>query len=102
VANPADKEFTARDNADPVDERLHFTAVKARSALWHARWRDDRAMLKSLIYSGMRIDRGVSFRRAVRNPATRRLPLPVATMICSRLRGTSAANSSMYGVLAGP
>jgi site-specific recombinase XerD len=30
VANPADKEFIARGNADPVDERQHFSAAKAR------------------------------------------------------------------------
>src|SRR5262249_4418609 len=30
VANPAEKEFVARDNADPVEERRHFSAAKAR------------------------------------------------------------------------
>ena len=30
IANPADKEFVARDNADAVEERRHFSAAKAR------------------------------------------------------------------------
>ena len=30
IANPAEKEFVARDNADPVHERRHFSATKAR------------------------------------------------------------------------
>jgi site-specific recombinase XerD len=61
VANPADKEFVARDSAEPVEERRHFTAAKARqlfalpageSVLEYR----DRAMLKTLLYSGVRID----------------------------------------------
>jgi integrase len=65
VANPADKEFIARDNADPVEERQHFSAAYAR-LLFGMPGRDakeetvlhyrDRAMLKCLIYSGVRID----------------------------------------------
>jgi site-specific recombinase XerD len=60
IANPADKEFIARDNADPVQERRHFPAFKARqlfslpageSVLDHR----DRAILKCLLYSGVRI-----------------------------------------------
>jgi integrase/recombinase XerC len=60
IANPADKEFVARDNADPVEERRHLTAAKARllfglpageSVLDYR----DRAMLKCLLYSGVRI-----------------------------------------------
>jgi site-specific recombinase XerD len=61
VANPADKEFISRENADPVEERRHFSAARARelfgmpegeSALAYR----DRAMLKCLLYAGMRID----------------------------------------------
>src|SRR5262249_3044912 len=63
VANPADKEFIARDNADPVEERQHFSAAKAR-LLFGMPGKDredtlldyrDPARLKCLIYSGMRI-----------------------------------------------
>jgi site-specific recombinase XerD len=60
VSNPADKEFVARDNADPVEERRHLTAAQAqelfdlpdgKSVLAYR----DRAMLKCLLYSGIRI-----------------------------------------------
>ncbi len=60
VANPADKEFVARESADPVEERRHFDAARARqlfalpggeSVLDYR----DRALLKCLVYSGMRI-----------------------------------------------
>jgi site-specific recombinase XerD len=61
IANPADKEFIARDTAEPVEERRHFTAAKARQlfalpageSLLDYR---DRAMLKTLLYAGVRID----------------------------------------------
>jgi integrase/recombinase XerD len=61
VANPADKEFIARDNADPVEERQHFSAAKARLLFSMPAGETildyrDRAMLKCLIYSGVRID----------------------------------------------
>ena len=60
VANPAEKEFVTRDNADPLEERRHFSAAKARQlfslpadeTVLHYR---DRAILKALLYSGMRI-----------------------------------------------
>jgi site-specific recombinase XerD len=60
VANPADKEFIARDNADPVDERQHFSAAKARLLFGMPAGETildyrDRAMLKCLLYSGIRI-----------------------------------------------
>ncbi len=60
VANPADKDFVTGGNADPVTERRHFSAAKARqlfslpggeSVLDYR----DRALLKSLLYSGVRI-----------------------------------------------
>jgi site-specific recombinase XerD len=60
VANPADKEFIARDNADPVEERKHFPAAKARQLFALPAGETvldyrDRAMLKTLLYSGIRI-----------------------------------------------
>jgi site-specific recombinase XerD len=60
VANPADKEFVARDNADPVEERRHLTAAKARLLLGLPAGETvldyrDRAMLKCLLYSGVRV-----------------------------------------------
>jgi site-specific recombinase XerD len=60
VANPADKEFIARDNADLVEERQHFSAAKARLLFGMPAGETildyrDRAMPKCLIYSGMRI-----------------------------------------------
>jgi site-specific recombinase XerD len=61
VANPADKEFISRENADPVEERRHFSAAKARELFGMPEGESvlayrDRAMLKCLLYSGMRID----------------------------------------------
>jgi site-specific recombinase XerD len=61
VANPADKEFISRENADPVEERRHFSAAKARELLGMPEGESvlayrDRAMLKCLLYGGMRID----------------------------------------------
>jgi len=60
VANPADKEFVARDNADPVEERRHFSAAKARQLFALPEGESvvayrDRAILKVLLYSGIRI-----------------------------------------------
>lgn len=60
VANPADKEFIARDNADPVEERRHLSAGKARELFGLPEGESvlayrDRAMLKCLLYTGMRI-----------------------------------------------
>lgn len=60
VANPAEKDFVGRGHADPVIERQHFSAAKARQlfslpgeeTVFDYR---DRAMLKTLIYSGIRI-----------------------------------------------
>ena len=60
VANPAAKEFIARDNTDPVEERRHFPAAQARQ-LFSLPGEEtvldyrDRAMLKCLLYSGVRI-----------------------------------------------
>ena len=61
VANPADKEFIARGNADPVEERRHFAAARARELFGLPEGESvlayrDRCMLKCLLYSGMRID----------------------------------------------
>jgi site-specific recombinase XerD len=60
VANPADKEFVARENADPVEERRHFSAAKARQLFSLPAGETvldyrDRALLKALLYSGVRI-----------------------------------------------
>jgi len=60
LANPADKEFVPRDNPDPVEERLHFSAAKARQLFSMPDGENvlsyrDRAMLKCLLYSGIRI-----------------------------------------------
>jgi site-specific recombinase XerD len=60
VANPADKEFVAREVADPVEERRHFSAAKARQLFALPAGESvldyrDRAMLKCLLYSGVRI-----------------------------------------------
>jgi site-specific recombinase XerD len=60
VANPADKEFIARDNADPVKERRHFPAAKARELIGLPEGETvlayrDRALLKCLLFSGIRI-----------------------------------------------
>jgi site-specific recombinase XerD len=60
VANPAEKEFVARDPADPVEERRHFPAAKARQLFSLPAGETvldyrDRAMLKCLLYSGVRI-----------------------------------------------
>jgi site-specific recombinase XerD len=60
VANPADKEFVARDNADPVEERRHFTAAKARQLFSLPAGETvldyrDRALLKCLLFAGSRI-----------------------------------------------
>lgn len=60
VANPADKEFVARESADPVEERRHFEAAKARQLFALPGGETvldyrDRALLKCLLYSGMRI-----------------------------------------------
>ncbi len=61
VANPADKEFVSRENADPVQERRHFSAARARDLFGMPEGESvlayrDRAMLKCLLYAGMRID----------------------------------------------
>ncbi len=61
VANPADKEFISRENADPVEERRHFSAARARELFGMPEGESvlayrDRAMLKCLLYAGMRID----------------------------------------------
>jgi site-specific recombinase XerD len=61
VANPADKEFVSRENADPVEERRHFSAARARDLFGMPDGESvlayrDRAMLKCLLYVGMRID----------------------------------------------
>jgi site-specific recombinase XerD len=60
VANPADKEFVARDNADPVEKRPHFPGDKTRQLL--ALFAEetefdyrDRALLKTLLSFGIRI-----------------------------------------------
>jgi site-specific recombinase XerD len=60
VANPAEKDFVARESADPVDERQHFSAAKARQLFSLPAGESvldyrDRAMLKCLLYSGVRI-----------------------------------------------
>src|SRR6516165_8182359 len=60
VANPADKEFIARENADPVEERRHLSAAKARKLYEMPDGKDvlayrDRAILKCLLYTGIRI-----------------------------------------------
>jgi integrase/recombinase XerC len=60
VANPADKEFVARENADPVEERRHFSAAKARQLFSLPAGETvldyrDRALLKALLFSGVRI-----------------------------------------------
>ena len=60
VANPGDKEFVARDNADAVEERRHFSAAKARQLIGLAEGESvlayrDRAILKCLLFTGMRI-----------------------------------------------
>lgn len=60
VANPAEKDFVARDNADAVVERQHFSAAKARQLFSLPDGETvlayrDRAILKSLLYSGIRI-----------------------------------------------
>lgn len=60
VANPADKEFVARDNADPVEERRHLSAAQAQELFDLPDGKDalayrDRAMLKCLLYTGIRI-----------------------------------------------
>ncbi len=60
VANPADKEFVARDNADPVEERHHFSAAKARQLFSLPAGETildyrDRAILKCLLFAGSRI-----------------------------------------------
>jgi site-specific recombinase XerD len=60
VANPADKEFVARENADPVDERRHLSAAKARDLIGMPEGKSvlayrDRALLKCLLYTGIRI-----------------------------------------------
>jgi site-specific recombinase XerD len=60
VANPADKEFVARDNADPARERQHFSAAKARQLFSLPAGETildyrDRALLKVLLYAGVRI-----------------------------------------------
>jgi site-specific recombinase XerD len=61
VANPADKEFISRENADAVEERRHFSAARARELFGMPEGESvlayrDRAMLKCLLYAGMRID----------------------------------------------
>jgi site-specific recombinase XerD len=61
VANPADKEFISRETADPVEERRHFSAARARELFGMPEGESvlayrDRAMLKCLLYTGMRID----------------------------------------------
>ena len=60
VANPADKEFVGRDNADAVEERRHFSAAKAHQLFSLAEGKTvlayrDRAILKCLLFSGIRI-----------------------------------------------
>jgi site-specific recombinase XerD len=60
VANPAGNEFIARDHSDPLQERRHFPAAKARQlfalpAGETVRDYRDRAILKILLYSGVRI-----------------------------------------------
>jgi site-specific recombinase XerD len=60
VANPADKDFVARDHADPVEERRHLTAAQARLLFGLPAGETvldyrDRALLKCLLYSAVRI-----------------------------------------------
>jgi len=60
IANPADKEFVARGNTDPVEERRYFSAAKARQLFALPAGETDldyrdRAILKCLLYTGMRI-----------------------------------------------
>jgi hypothetical protein len=55
VANPAEKEFVARDKADPVEERHHFSAAKARQLFSLPAGETvldyrDRAILKCLLF----------------------------------------------------
>ena len=60
ISNPADKEFVARDVADPVEERRHFPASKARHLVSLPGKETvldyrDRAILKCLLYTGIRV-----------------------------------------------
>lgn len=55
VANPADKEFMAHGNADPVEERHHFSAAKAHQLFLLPAGETildyrDRAILKCLLF----------------------------------------------------
>lgn len=63
VANPADAQFIRRENADPVAERLHLSAAKARLLLSLPAGESlldyrDRAILKFYVYSGARLATG--------------------------------------------
>lgn len=63
LANPADAQFVRRQNADPVEERRHLTASKARQLLSLPAGESlleyrDRAILKFYLYSGARLATG--------------------------------------------